>query len=98
MKTQSYEIGMVGLGVMGRNLLLNMADHGPSVAGYDKDATKVAALRLEAENRDIRGAADIDEILDVAKQKGTGMWTSESAMELQVPIPTIDLAVRDPYL
>jgi 6-phosphogluconate dehydrogenase len=35
----------------------------------------------------------IDEILDVAKQKGTGMWTSQSAMELQVPIPTIDLAV-----
>lgn len=35
----------------------------------------------------------IDEILDVARQKGTGMWTSQSAMELQVPTPTIDLAV-----
>jgi 6-phosphogluconate dehydrogenase len=35
----------------------------------------------------------IDEILDVAKQTGTGMWTSQSAMELQLPIPTIDLAV-----
>jgi 6-phosphogluconate dehydrogenase len=35
----------------------------------------------------------IDEILDVARQTGTGMWTSQSAMELQVPIPTIDLAV-----
>jgi 6-phosphogluconate dehydrogenase len=35
----------------------------------------------------------IDEILDVARQKGTGMWTSQSAMELHVPIPTIDLAV-----
>jgi len=30
-KKQQYEIGMVGLGVMGRNLLLNMADHGFSV-------------------------------------------------------------------
>ena len=39
------------------------------------------------------GKRVIDEILDVAKQKGTGMWTSQSAMELQVPIPTIDLAV-----
>ena len=29
----------------------------------------------------------------VARQKGTGMWTSQSAMELQVPTPTIDLAV-----
>src|SRR5208283_5856815 len=39
------------------------------------------------------GKRVIDEILDVAKQKGTGMWTSQSAMELQVPAPTIDLAV-----
>jgi len=35
----------------------------------------------------------VDEILDVARQKGTGMWTSQSAMELQVPVPTIDIAV-----
>jgi 6-phosphogluconate dehydrogenase len=48
-----YEIGMVGLGVMGRNLSLNMADHGFSVAGYDKDPAKVESLRKEAENRDI---------------------------------------------
>jgi 6-phosphogluconate dehydrogenase len=39
------------------------------------------------------GKRVIDEILDVAKQKGTGMWTSQSAMELHVPIPTIDMAV-----
>jgi 6-phosphogluconate dehydrogenase len=39
------------------------------------------------------GKSLIDEILDVARQKGTGMWTSQSAMELQVPIPTIDIAV-----
>ena len=39
------------------------------------------------------GKRIINEILDVARQKGTGMWTSQSAMELQVPIPTIDLAV-----
>jgi 6-phosphogluconate dehydrogenase len=50
MKAQ-YEIGMVGLGVMGRNLLLNMADHGHSVAGCDKDAAKVAALRKESATR-----------------------------------------------
>jgi 6-phosphogluconate dehydrogenase len=35
----------------------------------------------------------IDEILAVAKQNGTGMWTSQNAMELQIPTPTIDLAV-----
>lgn len=35
----------------------------------------------------------INKILDVAGQKGTGMWTSQSAMELQVPVPSIDAAV-----
>jgi 6-phosphogluconate dehydrogenase len=35
----------------------------------------------------------IDEILDEAKQKGTGKWASQDAMELRVPIPTIDAAV-----
>ena len=32
-------------------------------------------------------------ILDSAGQKGTGTWTSEDAMSLQVPIPVIDAAV-----
>lgn len=35
----------------------------------------------------------IDRILDSAQQKGTGAWTSESALNLQVPIPVIDIAV-----
>ena len=41
---QQYEIGMVGFCVMGRNLLLSMAHHGFSVAGYDKDPAKVKTL------------------------------------------------------
>ncbi len=35
----------------------------------------------------------IDMILDSAKQKGTGGWASEDAINLQVPIPVIDIAV-----
>jgi 6-phosphogluconate dehydrogenase len=35
----------------------------------------------------------VDIILDKAKQKGTGKWTSQNAMDLGVPIPTIDVAV-----
>lgn len=40
----------------------------------------------------------VDMILDKAKQKGTGMWTSQSAMDLNVPIPAIDTAVTMRYL
>ena len=35
----------------------------------------------------------IDVILDEARQKGTGMWTSEDALALQVPVLGIDVAV-----
>jgi 6-phosphogluconate dehydrogenase len=35
----------------------------------------------------------VEVILDQAKQKGTGMWTSWDAMDLQVGTPTIDVAV-----
>jgi len=35
----------------------------------------------------------IDNILDKAGAKGTGKWTSQDALELGVPIPTIDAAV-----
>ena len=36
----------------------------------------------------------IDVIADVAKQKGTGTWTSEEAMRLQIPVPNINTAVE----
>jgi 6-phosphogluconate dehydrogenase len=88
MKAQQFEIGMVGLGVMGRNLLLNMADHGHSVAGYDKDTAKVAALRQEAETRDIRGAADIKEFIALLRKP--------CAVMILVPAgPPVDSVIND---
>lgn len=60
---QAYEIGMVGLGVMGRNLLLNMTDHGFTVSGYDKDSTKVESLKKEAENRDIHCTDNLQDFI-----------------------------------
>jgi 6-phosphogluconate dehydrogenase len=43
---QSFDVGMVGLGVMGRNLLLNLAERRWSGVGYDKN-TKKSLLLLE---------------------------------------------------
>ncbi|HET9825575.1 MAG TPA: NADP-dependent phosphogluconate dehydrogenase [Chitinophagaceae bacterium] len=39
------------------------------------------------------GKAMVDIILDKAGAKGTGKWTSQNAMDLALPIPTIDVAV-----
>lgn len=40
----------------------------------------------------------VDLILDEASQKGTGKWTSQNAMDLGVPIPSIDAAVEARFI
>jgi 6-phosphogluconate dehydrogenase len=40
----------------------------------------------------------LNRIQDVAQQKGTGVWTSMSALELQCPVPVIDAAVAMRHL
>jgi 6-phosphogluconate dehydrogenase len=47
MDTQ-YDFGMIGLGVMGSNLLLNMADHGFATIGFDLDNNKCLSLEATA--------------------------------------------------
>lgn len=42
------DFGLVGLGVMGRNFILNVASHGFSASGLDRDLEKCAALDKEA--------------------------------------------------
>ena len=59
MKNGEAEIGMIGLGVMGCNLVLNMADHGFAVAGYDRDPAKAAALNQASGSPKIHGTADL---------------------------------------
>ena len=63
MNSGNYEIGMIGLGVMGRNLALNIADKGFPVAGYDTDQKQVEALMREAEGRPAAGAATVGELV-----------------------------------
>ena len=48
MDNQLFDFGMVGLGVMGRNLLLNVADHGFKAIGFDKDPVKTADFEKSA--------------------------------------------------
>ena len=58
-KKQLYDFGMVGLGVMGRNFLLNVADHGFSIAGLDNNKEQAAALEIEAEGKQVLGTTDM---------------------------------------
>jgi len=64
---QKYAFGMIGLGTMGRNLLLNMADNGFNVTGYDKSMEQVALLKKEGAETDTIGTADIEEFVQSLK-------------------------------
>ncbi|MEJ7587702.1 MAG: NADP-dependent phosphogluconate dehydrogenase [Ferruginibacter sp.] len=54
MQESGYSFGMIGLGTMGRSLLLNMADHNFTVAGYDKDREKTILLAQEGEGKPVK--------------------------------------------
>lgn len=58
MPETQYDFGMVGLGTMGRALLLNMADHDFAVAGLDTDQGKVDALHSEGSGKPVKGFLD----------------------------------------
>jgi 6-phosphogluconate dehydrogenase len=57
-------IGIVGLGVMGRNLALNIAEHGSEVAGYDRDPEKVKQLGIEAQTCPVSGYESLSSMID----------------------------------
>ncbi|RPD41138.1 NADP-dependent phosphogluconate dehydrogenase [Chitinophaga barathri] len=64
MANSLYEFGMIGLGVMGRNLLLNMADHGFAVIGFDKDTEKAKALESSATaGTRVKGVVSLEEMI-----------------------------------
>jgi 6-phosphogluconate dehydrogenase len=63
MTQQLYRIGMVGLGVMGRSMVLNMADHGTAVCGYDKDQAKGQALLTEGFGKPVGAAGNVVEFV-----------------------------------
>lgn len=63
-----YQIGMIGLGVMGRNLVFNMSDHGFSVIGYDKESEMVARLNDEGRGRQVCGVNSLDKFVDMLEE------------------------------
>jgi len=83
-----HEIGMIGLGVMGRNMLLNIAEQGFAVAGYDKDPKRVTQLRDEAGDLPVQGAENITDFVALLKKP--------RAVMMLVPAgPIVDSVIHD---
>src|SRR5690606_40980731 len=68
-KMNNYDFGIVGLGVMGRNLLLNIADNGFAVAGLDLDPQKAESLEAEVgEGHRIKVTTQVKEFIGALQQ------------------------------
>ena len=63
MQNESCDIGLIGLAVMGQNLVLNMNDCGYKVAVYNRTVSKVDEfIADEAKGTQVQGAHSIEEL------------------------------------
>lgn len=63
MSSATYDFGMVGLGVMGRNFALNVADNGFAVIGLDRNAEQVKALEEEGGGKKVKGTTSTEDFV-----------------------------------
>jgi 6-phosphogluconate dehydrogenase len=69
MPDASCDIGLIGLAVMGQNLVLNMNDHGFKVAVFNRTVSKVDDfLANEAKGTQVVGAHSIEELTGLLKR------------------------------
>lgn len=63
------DIGLIGLAVMGQNLVLNMADHGFSVVVHNRTASKTEEfLQGPAKGKSIAGTDDVKKFVSMLKR------------------------------
>ena len=63
------DIGLIGLAVMGQNLVLNMDDHGYTVAVYNRTVSRVDEfISGNAKGTQVIGAHSIEELVSVLKR------------------------------
>lgn len=62
------DIALIGLAVMGQNLILNMADHGFTVVAFNRTVEKVHAfVETTAKGKSVVGATSMQDMVDKLK-------------------------------
>jgi 6-phosphogluconate dehydrogenase len=82
------QFGMVGLGTMGRNFLLNVAGHGFSCTGYDLDAAKRVMLLEEGKDVTVAAAENVPAFI-------AGLETPRRIMLLVPAGPIVDAVITE---
>ena len=84
------DIGLIGLAVMGQNLILNMNDHGFTVVAYNRTTSKVDEfLANEAKGTQVLGAHSIEEMISKLKRPRRIMLMIKAgkAVDEQIEVP-----------
>ncbi len=91
--TPQADIGLIGLAVMGQNLVLNMDDHGFTVAVYNRTVEKVDRfLANEAKGTKVIGAHSLAELVAALKRPRKVMlmvkagWPVDATIEQLTPL------------
>jgi 6-phosphogluconate dehydrogenase len=67
--TPQFDFAMIGLGVMGSNLLLNLADNGFATTGYDLNPDRMQALEAAARpSTTVKGATELAQMVQSLKK------------------------------
>ena len=67
--SEQCDIGLIGLAVMGQNLVLNMADHGFHVAAYNRTTSRTKDfIAGPARGKSVSGCLSIDELVKKLKR------------------------------
>ncbi len=87
------DIGLIGLAVMGQNLVLNMDDHGYTVAVFNRTTSKVDRfLENEAKGTNVIGTHSLEELIENLKRPRRVMimvkagWPVDATIEKLVPL------------
>src|SRR5215471_15454653 len=92
MEKESCDIGLIGLAVMGQNLVLNMNEHGYRVAVFNRTVSKVDDfIQNEAAGTQVVGANSVEELVAALKRPRRVMMmvkagdTVDQMIELLLP-------------
>jgi 6-phosphogluconate dehydrogenase len=92
---ETYDLLKRGLGLSGSELHDIFADWNKgNLKSYLIEITADIFSKLDPDT----GRPLVDLIMDEAQQKGTGKWTSQNALDVGAPIPTINAAVESRIL
>src|SRR3954454_4360386 len=90
MQKASCDIGLIGLAVMGQNLVLNMNDHGYKVAVFNRTVSKVDEfIAHEAKGTNVAGAHSVKEFVAMLKRPRRVMLMVKAGASVDQTMDTV---------